>query len=206
MDLVQQVFTLRLGGFLESNYDIQVAIEQAKVQATSALTPALTAAPIVEATPETRPPVPVVEATPVPRLNSRESESQPDSSALLILDVEKAVNSHDWRTLTGYTADGLVNYFGRLHISNAYIQRDMEQDARTYSSAHSTRYLDTFTHVVSSEYSSHWNGAMLYDSINVYSEIRERHGRLHRAMSRLTVGYTLENGVPTIYSLTMKVL
>lgn len=125
---------------------------------------------------------------------------------LLVLDVEKAINNHDWRTLTSYTADGVVNYFGKLHCSNAYIRRDMELDAITYSGSQSRRYLDTFTHEVSREYSSHWNGPMMYDSLNVYSEVQKRHGRLHKALSRFTVGYTLQDGVPTIYSLTNEVL
>jgi hypothetical protein len=63
-----------------------------------------------------------------------------------------------------------------------------------------------FTHEVSGEYSAHWNGPMIYDSINVYSEVQERFGRLHRALTRLTVGYTVENGVPNIYGLVLKVL
>lgn len=193
--LVQQGFILRLTGFLESSHDIQVALNEpiAEVVPTRPMP-----TPVVQATVQ----APTVEATPVPRLET----ATPVAQTLFILDVEKAVNSHDWQTLINHTADGFVNYFGRVHTSNGYIQRDMEQDARTYSSAHSTRYLSTFTHEVSSEYSSRWNGPMLYDSIDVYTEIQERHGRLHRATSRFSVGYTLEDGVPTIYSLTQKVL
>jgi hypothetical protein len=67
-------------------------------------------------------------------------------------------------------------------------------------------YPDTFTHEISNEYSPHWNGPMIYDSINVYSVITETNGRIHRAMTRLTVGYTVNNGVLGIYALVMKVL
>jgi hypothetical protein len=49
-------------------------------------------------------------------------------------------------------------------------------------------------------------GPMLYDSINVYSVVTERNRRVHRALTRLTVGYTVNNGVPGIYALAMKVL
>lgn len=93
-----------------------------------------------------------------------------------------------------------------IGIANDYIRRDMQSDARTHSWSHGTYYPASFTHEVSDEYSAHWNGPMIYDAINVYSEVQERHGRLHRAMTRLTVGYTVENGVPTIYALTLKVL
>ena len=47
---------------------------------------------------------------------------------------------------------------------------------------------------------------MLYDSINVYSVVTERSGRVHRALIRLTIGYTLNNGALRIYALVMKVL
>jgi hypothetical protein len=52
--------------------------------------------------------------------------------------------------------------------------------------------------------SPHWTGPTLYDSINVYSVVTERNG-VHRAMTRLTGGYTVNNGAPD-YALTMKVL
>jgi hypothetical protein len=32
---------------------------------------------------------------------------------------------------------------------------------------------------------------MIYDSITLYSEAQERQGRLHKALTRLTVGYRL---------------
>jgi hypothetical protein len=74
----------------------------------------------------------------------------------------------------------------------------MQQDAKTYSSSHSTRYTDTFNREVV--------GTMIYDSITVYTEVQKKHGRLHKALTRLTVGYTLTSGVPTIHSLALKVL
>jgi hypothetical protein len=112
-----------------------------------------------------------------------------------IVGIEAALNDHDWRTITSFTQNGQVNYFGHRYSSNAYIIRDMENDASTYSWSHSNYYPETFTHEVSNEYSARWNGPMIYDSINVYSEIQERHGRLHRALTRLTVGYTVEDDV-----------
>jgi hypothetical protein len=47
---------------------------------------------------------------------------------------------------------------------------------------------------------------MIYDSINVFSVVQEHYGRLHRALTRLTVDYTVEKGVRTIYALVLKVL
>ncbi len=54
---------------------------------------------------------------------------------------------------------------------------------------------DTFTHEISNEYSPHWNGPSLYDSSDVYSVFACATGT-HRTLIRLTVGYTLNNGVP----------
>ncbi len=48
---------------------------------------------------------------------------------------------------------------------------------------------------------------MIYDSINVYSEILENGGRLHKALMRWTIGYTLQDDRKIrIYALVMKVL
>jgi hypothetical protein len=48
---------------------------------------------------------------------------------------------------------------------------------------------------------------MVYDSINIYSEALEKNGKLHKATTRLTVGYVIDaSGHPSIYSLTLKVL
>jgi hypothetical protein len=148
--------------------------------------------------------------TPVPQQRQPDlnlsPEPQQERQDDFILKIQAALNDHDWRTITSFSQDGQVNYFGHRYSSNAYIIRDMENDASTYSWSHSTYYPGTFTHEISNAYSPRWNGPMIYDSINVYSEIQERHGRLHRALTRLTVGYTVEDGVITVYALALKVL
>jgi S1-C subfamily serine protease len=129
------------------------------------------------------------------------------SSASFVIAVDQTFGNHDWQTLTRFTVDGLVNYFGHRYATNAYIARDMQGDARNYAWVHSKPYPETFTHEVSDEYSTHWNGPMLYDSINVYSEALEKNGRLHKATTRFTVGYTVDSaGRIAIYSPTLKVL
>ena len=52
--------------------------------------------------------------------------------------VDQAFDNHDWQTLTRFTVDGLVNYFGHRYATNAYIARDMQGDAHNYAWAHST--------------------------------------------------------------------
>ena len=77
------------------------------------------------------------------------------------------------------TVSGLVNYFGHRHVTTAFI----------------------------AQYSSYWNGPTLDDLINVYSEAQERNGKLHKALTRSTVGYIIDlSGRHAIYSLSLKVL
>ena len=150
---------------------------------------------------------PQAQVTPssTPVTSSHETENS--SQANFVMMVNQAIDSHDWRTLTGMTVDGLVNYFGHKHVKNAFIAQDMQNDSRNYTWVHSTAYPDSFSHEVSDQYSSYWSGPMVYDSINVYSEAQERNGKLHKAMTRLTVGYVIDSsGRPAIYSLTLKVL
>jgi hypothetical protein len=141
--------------------------------------------------------------TPVPTSETEIPSADPWE---FIVSVEKDLNDHNWRDLASHLVDGHVNYFGHRLATVQYIAHDMESDAVNYPSSRTKYYPDTFTHEISNEYSPHWNGPMIYDSINVYSVITETKGRIHRAMTRLTVGYTVDNGVLGIYALVMKVL
>jgi hypothetical protein len=47
---------------------------------------------------------------------------------------------------------------------------------------------------------------MIYDSITVYTEALENNGHLHKARTRLTVGYTVQDQHISIYALVLKVL
>jgi hypothetical protein len=135
---------------------------------------------------------------PAPTLNK--------NPASFIVALSRAFDNHDWQTITNYTMSGSVNYFGHLRVSNAFIRQDMQGDARTYTYDHSIVYPETFTHEVSDEYSPRWDGPMIYDSITVYTEALESNGRLHKARTRLTVGYTVQDQHISIYALVLKVL
>jgi hypothetical protein len=147
------------------------------------------------------------EATPSSTPLASSSDTEKTSQSGLVMMVNQAIDNHDWKTLTGMTVGGLVNYFGHKHVANAYIAQDMQNDSRNYSWVRSTVHPNTFTHEVSDQYSSYWSGPMLYDSIDMYSEALERNGKLHKATTRLTVGYVIDSsGRPAIYSLSLKVL
>jgi hypothetical protein len=123
-----------------------------------------------------------------------------------IVALSRALDTHDWQTITNYTISGSVNYFGHLRVSNSFIRQDMQGDARTYASDRSIVYPETFTHEVSDEYSPRWDGPMIYDSITVYTEALENNGRLHKARTRLTVGYTVQDQHISVYALVLKVM
>jgi hypothetical protein len=113
------------------------------------------------------------------------------------------MDNHNWRAIVAYTR-GSINYFGRTHTSNDYIRNDMSGDANNYRWVHSTIYPDTFTREVSNEYSSKWQGPIIYDSITEYTEALEN--KTTGATTRFTVGFTVYNDVTTIYALVLKVL
>jgi hypothetical protein len=157
-------------------------------------------APVVVQPVVVAPVVVEVQPTPAPVLRS-----QYPANMAWVLNVNDALNCHNSSWITQFTS-GSINYFGHVKTSDSYILGDMANDANTYLLGHSTYYPDTFRHDVSDEYSSHWTGPMMYDSITLYNEIQERYGRTHRFTERLTVGYTFVNNVTTIYALVMKVL
>jgi hypothetical protein len=152
-------------------------------------------------------PLQVPDNNEAPPAQTRPQTSNPNRSpSSFIVALSRAFDNHDWQTITNYTMSGSVNYFGHLRVSNAFIRRDMQGDAQTYTSDRSIVYPETFTHEVSDEYSSRWDGPMIYDSITVYTEALENNGHLHKAKTRLTVGYTVQDQHISIYALVLKVL
>jgi serine protease Do len=150
---------------------------------------------------------PQAQTTPEPVPTTPGSQTENTAQTNLVTRVDRALDNRDWRTLTEMTVSGLVNYFGHRHVTNTFIAQDMINDSRNYAWVHSTVYPNTFSHEVSDQYSSYWSGPMIYDSINTYTEAMERNGKLHKATTRLTVGYVIDSsGHPSIYSLTLKVL
>ena len=126
--------------------------------------------------------------------------------ANFVMSVLRNYNRHDYLALAPYLVSGHLNYFGHREATDAFIRHDMANDVRTYAGVNCTFQPETFKHEVSNEYSSHWEGPMLYDSITAYTEAREFNGKVHSATTRFTVGYTSVNGVTKIYAMVDKVL
>ena len=112
-----------------------------------------------------------------------------------------AMANYDWRTLEPYFIDGQTNYFGHRHVSVQYIINDIVNDSRQFGRQDWSVYWNTFEHEN--------DGEMAYDSVNAYVVIEEPGARTHRALERLTIGYSWDpnavHGI-TIHSLTLKVL
>jgi hypothetical protein len=152
-------------------------------------------------------PAPVVVQQPAQQVVYTQAPQPPTSKPWdWITSVWGHYNNHDSSWITSFTQNYHTNYFGHTKASNAAIQQDMYNDSLQYGKWNATWYPETFTHDVSNEYSSHWNGPMIYDSITIESHILENGVRWHNATVRFTVGYTYNDGVAKIYALVEKVL
>jgi hypothetical protein len=123
-----------------------------------------------------------------------------------IVNVWTHYSNYDTAWMTAFTQDGLTNYFGERKASNYRISWDMARDSRRYSQWHATYYPETFWRETSNEYSPNWQGPMIYDHIDMQSDVYESGVRWHHARVRFTVGYTYVNQVLKIYALTYQVL
>jgi hypothetical protein len=123
-----------------------------------------------------------------------------------IVDLWTHYSNYDSGWITDFTQDGLTNYFGQRRASNTTIIRDMTVDSRRYSQWHATYYPETFWRETSNECSPNWQGPMIYDHIDMQSDVYETGVRWHHARVRFTVGYTYVNRVLKIYALSYQVL
>ena len=152
----------------------------------------------------------VVNSTPPPLQAPTPAQQQAGSISVqpwdFIVDVWTHYSNYDSAWLTAFTQDELTNYFGQRRAGNYRIIRDMAADSRRYSQWHATYYPETFWRETSNEYSPNWQGPMIYDHIDMQSDVYEAGVRWHHARVRFTVGYTYVNEVLKIYALTYQVL
>lgn len=188
--LVKDSFTLRFQGGWTDTADILVTISTQ--ESISTPTPASTPSP----TPEVTQPV-------TPQIREPEPVVQKDS--IFIRQVWEHYSNYDTGFFSRFVQDGLVNWFGRHGAHLNWILNDMSQDARRYSQWSVTYHLETFWREVSKEYSSNWEGAMIYDHIEMVSRVYENGNRWHVAHVRFTVKYTNVNAQLKIYAMIYKV-
>jgi hypothetical protein len=116
-----------------------------------------------------------------------------DHQATFILQILGAMETHDYRTLLGYTLYEAIDYFGHKNASSSYIQQDMTQDARSYRWCKFVPDLVTF------------QTAPGHDSIEYDSDALDVRGREHKARCRLDIYYTPTIS-PRLQALSLKVL
>ena len=136
-----------------------------------------------------------------------EGHSAGDNNSF-IHDVLQLISTHNGSGLIHYTVDERVNYFGDVRMRNALIEHDVNGTAHPLHAskpleiAHAYLFdkpiLNTkkFTHEISNEYSEHWVGPMLYDSLDVQTQT---------GWARFTVGYTVVEDRTAIYALVLKI-
>jgi hypothetical protein len=111
----------------------------------------------------------------------------------MILEVLRAVETHDSRAFLAYTVDKQTEYFGHKNASQAFIQQDMEQDAKSYKWCRFVPDLSTF------------QTSLGHDSIEYDSDALDIRGKEHKARCRLDIYYT-PTSPPRLQTLSLKVL
>ena len=126
------------------------------------------------------------------RVVALEEEPVSDQTSF-ILRILNAVETHDYRTLLDYTLGEAINYFGHKNSTNAYVQQDMTQDARSYRWCRFDPDLGTF------------QTSLGHDSIEYNSDAMDVRGKEHKARCRLDIYYT-PTPSPRLQALSLKVL
>jgi hypothetical protein len=117
--------------------------------------------------------------------------ARPADQGALIFRILKAVETHDYQTLSIYTLNKGTDYFGHKNSSSAFIQQDMTQDARSYKWC---RFVPDF---------STFQTALGHDSIEYDSDVLDSRGKEHKARCRLDIYYTPTSS-PRLQSLSLK--
>jgi TPR repeat protein len=116
-----------------------------------------------------------------------------NSDQSMILAILQAIETHDSHALLAYTQDEQLDYFGHKNASHAFIQQDMEQDAKSYKWLKFVADLDTY------------QTSLGHDSIEYDSRALDIRGKEHRARCRLEIYYT-PMSPPRLEAISLKVL
>jgi serine/threonine protein kinase len=161
------------------------------------VSPTATTTPTLpEASAIVSPSLSTVTQTPSPQITASPQPS-PTETKTLILRVLSAMQAHDYSIFLTYTLDKETNYFGHKNASNSFIQKDMEQDAKTYGLVRFSPDVSTFHTSLEQD--------VRHDSIEFDSEAKEVSGKQHKARCRLDIYYAPSSS-PKLQSITLKVL
>ena len=133
-----------------------------------------------------------IEPAPTPEAVSKKDASN-SVQAAMILEILRALETHDSRALLAYTVDRQTDYFGQKNASTAFIQQDLERDARSYKYLKFVPDLATF------------KTSLGHDSIEYDSDALDVRGKRHKARCRLDIYYTPTSS-PQLQTLSLTVL
>lgn len=133
-----------------------------------------------------------IEAATTPEVVTNTAKSTSDQHSM-ILGILRAMETHDSYAFLAYTLDKQTDYFGRRNASHAFIEQDMEEDAKSYKWCKFIPDLSTF------------QTALGHDSIEYDSHALDIRGKDHKARCRLDIYYTPTSS-PRLEAVSLKVL
>lgn len=133
-----------------------------------------------------------VEPTRTPEIGPKTAKSNWDQDSL-ILEILRAIEMHDSRVFLAHMVDKQLDYFGRKNTSHAFIEQDMEQDAKSYKWCKFNPDLSTF------------RTSPGHDSIEYDSRALDIRGKEHNARCLLDIYYTPTSS-PQLEAVSLKIL
>jgi serine/threonine protein kinase len=140
-------------------------------------------------TPSETPPLNVAQA---PTVTPQSIPDEQDESKGLVVRLLQAIETHDHANFLKYV-DREVDYFGHKHASEAFIRKDMEQDARTYKSVQMVPNLSTL------------ESSPGHESVEYDLDALDVSGRDHKARCLLEISF-VPGPVPQLLSISARVL
>lgn len=116
----------------------------------------------------------------------------------LILRLSSAIDAHDYATVLSFIPNGRTDYFGHRNASSAFIEKDMQGDARNYRWAKSVPDFSTFRTFTDG------NG-IVHQSIQMETAAEEVSGKRHHAFVQMEISYRDEDP-PSILSMELRVI
>ena len=140
-------------------------------------------------TPSEPPPLNVAQA---PTVSPQSIPDKQDESKGLVVRLLQTIETHDHANFLKYV-DREVDYFGHKHASEAFIRKDMEQDARTYKSVQMVPNLSTL------------ESSPGHESVEYDLDALDVSGRDHKARCRLEISF-VPGPAPQLLSISARVL
>jgi hypothetical protein len=146
-------------------------------------------------------------ASPISNNNAQPSVGEPRSQSSpvatsaqgsVILRLNSAINAHDYATVLSFVPNGHTDYFGHRNATSAFIEKDMQGDARNYRWTKSIPDPSTFRTFTDT------NG-VVHESIQMDTSAEEFSGKRHHAFGQMDISYR-DQDHPSILSIDLRVL